>query len=165
MGCEKESTAELHSEKQVEKAVYENGSATTRGSKKINICHNGHIINVNSNALNAHLNHGDEVEFGQLGDYDLIYSIGGNDFVHEMEIIQSDNGSFSGTGRSITTGQEWTGEGTIDSEGNYSFTISYTNSTYFATATGTFECDGSGYYGDWGNNSQTGTWTGTYRSY
>ena len=161
MGCEKESTLDVLPVQEISESV----SVDTRGSNKINICHKGHIINVNSNALNAHLKHGDEVEFGQLGNYNLTYRINGSEYNHEMEITQSDNGSFSGLGRSITTGQEWTVDGTIDSDGNYSFTLDYTNSSYFATATGTFECDGSGYYGDWGNNSQSGTWTGTYQSH
>lgn len=162
IACEKESIIEL----QPEKAVYETDSATARSSNKVNICHNGHIIQINSNALGAHLNHGDEVEFGQLGNYNITYRIGDQEFIHEGEIIQSDDGSFSGSGQSLTTGQEWTLTGTIDSNGNYSFTLDYTNSSYFATATGTFECDGNGYYGNWEDSvNQTGTWTGIYLSY
>lgn len=162
IACEKENTKELFPEE----AVYEKDSATTRGSNKINICHNGHIIRVNSNALNAHLSHGDEVEFGQMGNYQITYSIGNSEFIHEGEITQSEDGTFSGSGQSLTTGQEWTLTGTIDSDGNYSFTLNYTNSFYSATATGTLECDGSGYYGNWSDNiNQAGTWTGIYLSY
>lgn len=151
---------------ELENATYDSRAATTRGANKVNICHNGHMIRVSVNALPAFLNQGDIVEFGQLGNYRIIYSIGGQDFVHEGEIIQSDDGSFSGSGQSITTGQTWTLGGTMDDNGEYSFTLYYTGSTYTATATGTFACDGSGYSGDWSDSSnQTGTWTAVYLSY
>lgn len=160
--CEKDSTIE----NEQESAVYETGLINTRSKNKVNICHNGHIIRVSSNALGAHLKHGDIVEFGQLGTYQITYRIAGQEFIHEGEIIQSEDGSFSGFGQSITTGQEWILNGTIDSDGNYSFTLDYNNSAYFATATGVFECNGTGYSGVWEDSvNQTGTWTGLYISY
>lgn len=42
-----------------------------RGAKKVNVCHNGHIINVNINAVPAHQNHGDAVDMDGDGYFDL----------------------------------------------------------------------------------------------
>ena len=71
MGCGKESVTELHSEKQAEEAVYENGSATPRASNKRDVCHNGNIINININAIPAHQSHGDAVDMDGDGFFDI----------------------------------------------------------------------------------------------
>lgn len=157
--CQKENTIEAVSSP--------SGSSMAKNlrakSGKTTLCHNGNLIQVSSNSLKAHLDHGDVVQFGQLGKYTITYTINGSNYVHEGLITQSDNGTFSGTGQSITTGQEWTVDGTIDEAGNYSFTLHYTASSYTATATGTFACDGGGYSGTWSDSSnQSGTWTATF---
>ena len=159
-GCQKENS--------IEAVVSQPGSTITKNlragkSGKTTLCHNGHLIQVGSNSLKAHLAHGDVVQFGQLGTYIITYTINGSNYVHEGLITESENGVFSGTGQSITTGQQWTVNGTIDEAGNYSFTLHYTASSYTATATGTFGCDGSGYSGNWSDSSnQSGTWSATF---
>jgi len=133
---------------------------------KINVCHlkgNGNykIININKNALPAHLAHGDMVVFGETGKYVLDFLSGTTHYVHDMEI--TDN-SFSGTGGYPSGGPytiTWTVSGTIDNAGNISFTIDYDNSNYYGDVEGLFEC-GNGYGGTWSNDTQSGTWTGYY---
>ena len=143
--------------------IHDIGETNFKKSDKVGICHKGKMIQVNTNSLNAHLNHGDEVEFGQLGIYRKTYNLGNREFIHEGEVTHSENGSFSGFGQSLTTGQEWTLSGEKDNDGNYSFRLDYTNSIYYVVNRGVFDCAGSGYSGDWDDsNSQAGTWTGIY---
>lgn len=133
---------------------------------KIQICHlkgngNYNVIEVNKNALPAHLAHGDMVVFGETGKYVLDFLLGTTHYLHDMLIT---NNSFSGTGGYPADGpytHTWTVSGIIDNAGNVSFTISYDNSDYYADVVGIFEC-GSSYGGTWNNATQSGTWTGYY---
>ena len=69
MGCQKENATDLLLEQEV--IVNENDSASSRGSNKINICHNGKIINININAIPAHQAHGDAVDMDGDGYFDI----------------------------------------------------------------------------------------------
>lgn len=42
--------------------------AVTAGGEKVKIMHNGHVIEVSANAVNAHLNHGDEIMVSYEGE-------------------------------------------------------------------------------------------------
>ena len=66
--CEKESTSEIVVP---EVNNYENGSVTTRSSNKRDVCHNGHIININVKAIPAHQAHGDAVDMDEDGYFDI----------------------------------------------------------------------------------------------
>lgn len=134
---------------------------------KIEICHlNGNgdynIIEINKNALDAHLAHGDMVVFPQVGSYDWNYYHMGNPnslFVHDMEITEVGDGEFSGTGFS-QEGTAWTLTGTYDEAGNVEFTIVYVNG-YTVVATGVFAC-GDGASGTATVSNGYGDWTAVY---
>ena len=71
ISCQNESSIKPVSEESISEDSYENGSATARRSGKSDVCHNGHIINVNGNAIPAHRAHGDAVDMDGDGYFDI----------------------------------------------------------------------------------------------
>ena len=71
ISCEKEPSIDPVSEENIAENIAEDGSSNARRSGKIDVCHNGHIININVNAIPAHQAHGDAVDMDGDGFYDM----------------------------------------------------------------------------------------------
>lgn len=65
MACENEIIEELPQE------VSKTEGISAKKGQKVDVCHNGNIINVSVNALNAHQEHGDAVDMDGDGYFDL----------------------------------------------------------------------------------------------
>lgn len=67
IGCQQESPIDQVSADY----TYENGSVPNAEGVKVDVCHNGHIINVSVNAIPAHQGHGDAVDMDGDGYFDI----------------------------------------------------------------------------------------------
>jgi len=133
---------------------------------KIWICHldeygNWITININKNALEAHLAHGDKVVFPQVGTFHWVY---GGSYNHYMYITEVTDEAFSGYGvwwnNSCYTWDII--DGTINEDGSYEFGVDYTNCNpdFYIDCEGYFDCE-NGAYGT-STGSANLNWTLSY---
>lgn len=86
------------------------------------------------------------------GDWVLEFDYLGRIYIHDMTI---ENNTFTGLGKSQTTGQEWTVVGTLSGD-TIEMTINYDIGSYYVDVVGTIAPDGT-MDGTWGNLTQSGT--------